>query len=115
MIYNNCLFKVSDNSNVGHAKCFNLLENHVGSILHVSISKIISKGRYNKGSVLKGILIRKKRIDRQTGNFLHFDSNELILLNQKSEVVNTRIFGLIPLELRKKRLLKSLCLSSYFI
>ena len=119
MIYNGCLLKLADNSNVSYVKCFNMnikLRSYIGSFFYVSIKVIKSKDRFNKGEVLKGVIVRKKKtICRLTGNFLNFDLNEIVLYSQKNEILSTRIFGLLPLELRKKKHLNFLLLSSCFI
>ena len=84
--------------------------------LCVSAKILKNKGRFYKGGILKGMIIREKRIiNRQTGNYLNFDLNEVILFNEKNEILNTRVFGLMPLELRKKKFLRFLTLSSYFV
>jgi large subunit ribosomal protein L14 len=41
-----------------------------------------------------------------------FCENAAVLLNQKNELVSTRIFGPVSKELRKKKLLKVLCLAT---
>jgi len=119
MIFNYCLFKVSDNSNATYVKCFNVCSksnNFIGSSYFVSVKYIKGKGRFAKGETIKGIVIRcRKKFDRQTGNFLRFDLNEVILFNEKNEIPNNRTFGVLPLELRRKKLLKLLCLSYCFI
>jgi len=49
------------------------------------------------------------------GSFIQFDFNEVVLLNEKYELLSTRIFGPLPLELRKKGFLKLLSLASTVI
>jgi len=120
MIFNSALFKVSDNSNVLSVKCFNLDDNSndlVGLLFCASVKQTKVKGKLNRGDLVKVVIIRsKKKIDRHVGNFLSFDCNEVVLLDQKMNLLGTRIFGLVSLELRKKKkYLKLLSLSSYFI
>jgi large subunit ribosomal protein L14 len=113
------LIKVSDSSNANYVKCFNVCKksgSFIGTYLYGSIKSIKTKGKFMKGNTVKGILIReRKSTHRQTGNYLKFDHNEIILLNEKGEVFNTKISGLLSLDLRKKKHLRLLSLSSYFL
>lgn len=119
MIYNLTLLNVCDNSGVKTVKCFKIYNNaygKLGSLINASVKKAKAKNKLEKGAVVKAIVIRKKRVtDRKTGNFISFDSNDVIILNEKQEPVSTRIFGPMPLELRKKSCLKLLSLTSILI
>ena len=119
MILNCTLLKICDNSNVAYVKCFNMPKNpknHIGLSFYASVKHIRYKGKLQKGDIVKGIVARsRKENNRQTGNFLSFDLNTAILLNEKNESLGTRIFGYIPLELRVKRLLKLISISSSFM
>lgn len=119
MIFNLTKFRVSDNSGVKEVKCFKIFGTKVGSIgsvIYVSVKNFTNKSKLRKGSIVKGIIIRnRKLIDRKTGNFLLFDCNELVLLNEKYELLGTRVFGPLPLELRKKGNSKLLSLASTLI
>jgi large subunit ribosomal protein L14 len=82
----------------------------------MSVKSLKAEGKFLKGDVLKGIIVReKKNYHRCTGNYLKFDLNETILLNEKNEVLNAKISGLLPLELKRKKHLRLLSLSSHFI
>ena len=119
MILNLSALKVCDNSGIKRVKCFKVYKSSVGiigSLIYVRIKDVKSKSKLQKGDIVKGVIIRKKKmIDRGTGNFLFFDSNEIVLLNDKYELLGTRIFGPLPLELRKKGYLKLLSLASTLI
>lgn len=119
MILNLSKLKVCDNSGVKHVKCFKVYKNSfgiIGSLVYVSIQDSKSKSKLQKGDIVKGVIVRKKKmLNRGTGNFLFFDSNEIVLLNDKYELLGTRVFGPLPLELRKKGYLKLLSLASALI
>lgn len=119
MILSCSVLKVCDNSNVVSVKCFNLYKKFklfIGCFLYLSVKNVKYKGILQKGNVCKGILVRKKKkINRKTGNGLCFNSNDIVVLNIKNEALGTRIFGLMPLELRRKKFLKILSISSNFI
>lgn len=111
--------KVCDNSGVKSVKCFKVYKTYfgkIGSLVHVSIRETKNKNKYVKGDVAKGIIVRsKKTISRSTGNFLRFSSNDVILIDIKYDLVGTRIFGPLPLELRRKNYVKLLSLASKLI
>ena len=119
MILNLSILKVCDNSGVKYAKCFKVYKSSVGiigSYIYTSVKEIKSKSKLHKGDIVKAIIVRKKKtIDRKTGNYISFDTNEAVLLNDKYEILGTRIFGPLPIELRKKKLLKLLSLTSILI
>jgi large subunit ribosomal protein L14 len=119
MILNLSKLRVSDNSGVKLVKCFKIFNQKtgsIGSIIYVSIKDIKNKSKLKKGDIAKGIIVRNRKfIDRKTGNYILFDFNELVLLNEKHELLATRVFGPLPLELRKKGHLKLLSLASTLI
>lgn len=111
--------KVCDNSGVKHVKCFKIYKTFfgaIGSLVYTSIKESKNKNKYKKGDIVKGIVIRnKKLINRKTGNFLSFDSNDIILIDSKYDIIGTRVFGPLPIELRKKRYLKLLSLAAIVV
>ena len=111
--------KVCDNSGVKYAKCFKVYKTSsgtIGSLVYVSIKESKNNSKYKKGDVIKGIIVRNRKIiNRNTGNFLCFDSNDIVLIDLKYDIIGTRIFGPLSLELRKKRYVKLLSLSSSII
>lgn len=119
MIFNLTTLKVCDNSGIKRTKCFKVYKGSVGaigSLIYVSIKDIKSKSKLLKGDIVKGVIVRKKKmINRNTGNFLYFDSNDIVLLNLKYELLSTRILGPLPLELREKGFMKLLSLASTLI
>lgn len=119
MIINLSKLKVFDNSGVVYIKCFKVYKSSVGSIgslVYGSIKDNKSKSKLRKGDIVRGIIVlNKKMINRQTGSFVFFGLNGVVLLNDKHELLGTRVFCPLPLELRKKRYLKLLSLASILI
>ena len=111
--------KVCDNSGVKFVKCFKVYKTFIGtigSLIYVSIKESKNKNKYKKGDIVKGIIVRNKKItNRGTGNFLSFDSNYTVLIDLKYDIIGTRIFGPLPFELRKRQHLKMLSLASNII
>ena len=119
MIINQTVLKVCDNSGVRFVKCFKVYidsKASIGSTIFASVRDIKSKSKLQKGEVVKGIIVRHKFfVNRLTGNFVCFNDNEVVLLNNKQEPIGTRIFGPLTVELRKKKLVKLLSLASILI
>ena len=119
MILNQTLLKVCDNSGIKVVKCFKVYKHKtasIGDIFLSSVKDIKSKSKLKKGDIVKGIVVRKKKLlNRFTGNFMLFDYNEVVLLNNKNELLGTRVFGPIVLELRKRGFVKLLSLASFLI
>ena len=119
MIYTSTILNVCDNSNITCVKCFKIIKQvsgGIGSLVYISIKTYKSKVKLQKLTIAKGIIVRtKKNISRKIGSYVVFSSNDIVLLNEKNEPLGTRIFGPLPLELRKKNCLKLLSLGSIFI
>lgn len=119
MINKQTKLKVSDNSGVKLVKCFKIFFHRcgiIGSIVFLIIKDIKKNSKLKKGHLIKGIVIRKKNIfNRLNGNFITFDTNNVVLLNEKSELFGTRIFGPLLLELRKKQKIKLLSIGSKIV
>lgn len=119
MILNCSLLKISDNSNVTCAKCFNVYKKskcYIGLFFYGSVKYVRCKGKFKKGDIIKGVIVGSKGVNnRQTGNFLSFDFNYAILVSEKDDILSNRVFGYISLELRRKKFLKLLSLSKNFL
>ena len=64
--------------------------------------KVIN-GKVKKGSVHKAVVVRtKKEIFRKDGSKVQFDSNSVVLTDEKGEPIGTRIFGPVTRELRSR-------------
>ncbi|GJR57127.1 zinc finger, CCHC-type containing protein [Tanacetum coccineum] len=51
---------------------------------------------------------------RCDGSKVKFDDNAVVLVNKQSEPIGTRVFGMVPHELRKKKHVKILSLAAYY-
>jgi large subunit ribosomal protein L14 len=52
---------------------------------------------------------------RSDGSEIQFDDNAIVLVNNKGELIGTRVFGPVPHELRKKKHLKILALAEHIV
>jgi large subunit ribosomal protein L14 len=97
----------ADNSGAKIVKCIKVLGAskrryaYVGDIIVVSVKSAIPKGKAEKGSVHRAVVVRcKKATKRRDGTTIRFDTNAAVLLNKQNEPIATRIFGPVPRELR---------------
>jgi|TARA_B100000683_G_C12082011_1_gene387288 large subunit ribosomal protein L14 len=116
MIQLNTLLSVVDNSGAKTGKCIKILggtfTGSVGNTIVVAIQKVLANRKIKAGEVHKSLVVRqKKEIQRKDSSTLSFSTNSIILLNTKNMPVATRIFGLIPRELRRKKFMKVLSMA----
>ena len=100
---------VADNTGAKRVECIKVLGGSkrryagVGDLIVISVKDAIPKGKVKKGSVHKAIVVRtKKEIFRDDGSKVQFDSNAVVLTDEKGEPIGTRIFGPVTRELRVK-------------
>ena len=76
----------------------------MGDLIVVSVKDALPNGKVKKGSVHKAVVVRtKKEIFRKDGSKVQFDSNSVVLTDEKGEPIGTRIFGPVTRELKSKR------------
>jgi len=114
--------KVSDNSGARYVQCIKILNKgqkdsvKIGDIVIVSVKKISSNKKIKKGSIQKGIVVRlANNIKRLDGSYLKFDKTNIVLLNKLMLPIGTRVFGPVCKELRYKKFLKIISLSTISI
>ena len=124
MIQTQTLLKVSDNSGGKIVRCLKLLKKgnnpkiaSIGDIIVVSVQSIRIKNRLTskvkKGDVLYAVVVKtKSKLQRKTGLSFSFDTNSVVLLSNQKKPLGTRIFGVIPTELREKNFSKVISLAS---
>lgn len=109
---------VADNSGARRVQCIKILQgsNHktgkIGDLIVVSIKKVRAKKKVKKGEVKKAVIVRtKKKFSRYNQTAIEFDSNAVVLINQQSNPIGTRIFGPVTRELRAKKWMKILTMA----
>lgn len=59
--------------------------------------------KVKKGDVRRAVVVRTRRATmRPDGRFIKFDDNAVVLLNNKKEMLGTRITGIVSADLRRK-------------
>ena len=102
--------KVADNSGARKAMCIKVLGGShrryatVGDKIVVAIKDAIPRGKVQKGTVQRAIIVRTKfPVKRPDGSIIRFDDNAVVLINKNNfEPIGTRIFGPIAREVRRK-------------
>ena len=107
MIQNETVMTVADNSGARKAMCIKVLGGShrryatVGDKIVVAIKEAIPRGKVQKGTVQRAIIVRTKfPVKRSDGSIIRFDDNACVLLNQAGEIRGSRIFGPVARELR---------------
>ena len=84
----------------------------VGDIIVVSVKEAIPNSKVKKGTIYKAVIVRtKNKVKRLDGSSIKFDSNAVVLVNNSSEPVGTRIFGAIAREVRAGGFLRIISLA----
>lgn len=112
--------KVIDNSGALLVECVNVLKNKVNNgwgtvgdeiVCVVKRARPISPGaqtvsnvlKVRRGDVRRAVIVRsKKPVRRPDGRWVRFDDNAAVLLNNKRELLGTRIGGVVSADLRMK-------------
>ena len=109
MIQQETRLKVADNTGAKEILCIKVLGGSkrryagVGDLIVVSVKDALPNGKVKKGSVHKAVVVRtKKEIFRKDGSKVQFDSNSVVLTDEKGEPIGTRIFGPVTTELRSR-------------
>lgn len=126
MISVQTILKVSDNSGAKKAQCIKTYnrgsKGRLGDTILVSIktlkskTKLKDKLKIQKGNIFKALIIRTVYKSKNVSlNFIKFDENSIILLNNSNQPVATRILGPVTKSLRKNKNIKILSMASNIV
>jgi len=110
MIQTETVLNVADNSGAKKCLCIKVLGGShrryasVGDKIVVAIKDAIPRGKVQKGTVQRAIIIRTKfPVKRQDSSIIRFDDNAVVIINKNNfEPIGTRIFGPVARETRRK-------------
>lgn len=112
--------QVIDNSGALLVECVNILKNKVnngwGSVgdeivcvvkkarpISAASQASVNAVKVRRGDVRRAVIVRtRKPVRRPDGRIIRFDDNAAVLLNNKREMLGTRIGGLVSSDLRMK-------------
>jgi large subunit ribosomal protein L14 len=134
MIQMQTMVDVADNTGAKSAMVFNVYKGStsrsgkrrlkrakIGDIVLVTVKKALPNSDFSGGSDRKdrskrrkarAVVVRMKTPTRRTdGSYVRFDSNAVVLLDERNEPRGTRIFGAVARELREKNFMKIISLA----
>ena len=111
--------RVFDNSGAKLVQCIrtsNKQRSSWGSLILVSVKQLRSKNKIKlkikKGSVVFAYVLKATLpLKRIGGSRLKASANGVVLLNKQMQPIASRIFGVVPKELRSSKFLKLITLS----
>ncbi len=125
---------VCDNTGAKEAMVFNVYKGstarpgkyrlkvaRIGDIVMVTVKKALPNSEFSGGvdrkdrskrRKAKAVVVRTRApMRRPDGSYVRFDSNAVVLLDDKNEPRGTRIFGAVARELREKNFMKIISLA----
>lgn len=109
---------VADNTGAKKAQCIKVLGGSkkmsatIGDIIVVSIKTTGSNNKVKDGEVHKAVVVRtKKEKRRRDGIVIKFFENAIVLIDNNYEPLGTRVFGVIPREIKDKNFKKIVSLA----
>jgi len=109
---------VADNTGARKVQCIKVLGGSkkmsasLGEMIMVSIKETVSNSKVKEGDVYKSVIVRtKKEIKRKDGIVVKFFDNSVVLLDNNNEPIGTRIFGVIPREIKDRNFKKIISLA----
>lgn len=134
MIQMNSMVDVADNTGAKRAMVFNVYKGStsgrgkltrksasIGDIVMVTVKKALPNSEFSGGSSrkdrskrrkAKAVVVRTRYPTRRAdGSYVRFDTNAVVLLDEKNEPRGTRIFGAVARELREKNYMKIISLA----
>ncbi|WHA05324.1 50S ribosomal protein L14 [Candidatus Bandiella numerosa] len=118
MIQMGTKLNVADNTGAKLVQCIKVLGGSkkmsasIGDKIVVSIKKAAVSDKVKEGEVFHAVVVRtRKEKRRKDAVVIRFFDNAVVLLDKQGELIGTRIFGIIPRELREKNYLKIISLA----
>nr|QEH58579.1 ribosomal protein L14 [Piridium sociabile] len=114
-------FIVADNSGAKVIKCLNIINRKsqniiVGDIILGVVKKSISNVLIKKSDIVKGVVIRTKKISNKDMFFkISFNDNAVVLINKNNDLIGKRIFGSVSSELYKSKFFKIISLAENIV
>lgn len=119
MIQSESKLNVADNSGAKLVLCIKVLGSskkkyaYLGDLIKITVKKCLFKGKVKKGEIYNALIVRtRSKIFRSDGSYLKFSDNAVVLLNQKLDIISSRVIGPVPRELKYTRFFKVTSLAS---
>ena len=99
---------VADNTGAKKVKCIKVLGGSKKMIAYVSDKIVVSvvdsivSNKVKVGDVVRAVIVRtRSNIKRNDGTVLKFSDNAVVLLDKQESLLGSRIFGVIPKEIKE--------------
>jgi len=99
---------VADNTGAKIVSCIQVLGGskrrygYIGDIIVANVKKTLTASDIKKGDIVKGVIVRtRQHLHRQDGSYVRFDRNAVVLIDETLNPKGTRVFGVVPRELRQ--------------
>jgi large subunit ribosomal protein L14 len=121
MVYVGTSLRVIDNSGARVVECIKVLGNgkslaSAGAILVVAVKRVNPRKRLKKGEIYKAVLVgtSKSRL-RKNGFGVCFDSNYVVIVNNKNIPIGTRVLGPVMTNVRSSGFIKIVSMATLSI
>ena len=118
MIQMGTILNVADNTGAKKVRCVKVLGGSkkmsagIGDKIVVSIKEAIVSDKVKEGEVFHAVVVRtRKEKRRKDAVVVRFFENAVVLLSKQGELIGTRIFGIIPRELKTRNYSKIISLA----
>lgn len=114
--------QVADNSGAKRVQCIKVLRGKgpnaagLGDTIIASVKDAEPRGKVKKGDVVTCIVVRAATSSKRSdGSGVRFDGPAAVIVSKAGEPVGTRVFGPVPHELRRRKMLKLITLAKHVI
>jgi len=118
MIQLRTVMDVADNSGAKRVRVIKVMGGfhrrygYIGDLIKVAVIEALPDSSVKKGTVKTAVVVRTtKELRRENGTYVRFDNNAAVLVDDKNEMIGTRIFGPVGRELRAKQFMKIISLA----
>ena len=108
MIMMKTRLQVADNTGAKIVSCIQVLGSshrrygYIGDIVICNVKKVLTTGDIKKGDIVRGVIVRTRQpMHRPDGTYVRFDRNALVIIDDANNPKGTRVFGVVPRELRQ--------------
>jgi large subunit ribosomal protein L14 len=108
MIMMKTRLQVADNTGAKIASCIQVLGSshrrygYVGDIIICNVKKVMPTGDIKNGDIVRGVIVRTSHpMHRPDGTYVRFDHNAMVIIDETNNPKGTRVFGVVPRELRQ--------------
>lgn len=112
------ILQVADNTGVKRASMIGVIGEHgklwaaVGDVITANVKEATPDAMIKKGEVVRAVVVRSRApVRRSDGSTIRFDTNAVVIIDDKKNPRGTRIFGPVARELRERHFTKIISLA----